>query len=183
MNLSSLVKSIQIFSYYFGVQAMFRQVDKAGIDLIKSFEGLKLTAYVCEAGRWTVGYGHTGKDVYKGVKITESYALNLLYRDISVFEKTINNLDVNLSQNEFNALVSLVFNIGRENFRTSTIKKLLLVHADKSRIAQEFVKWKYVSKYRKDPDTNQLIKYYVVSQGLLNRRKKEQSLFLTPDKE
>ena len=93
MNLSSLVKSIQIFSYYFGVQAMFRQVDKAGIDLIKSFEGLKLTAYVCEAGRWTIGYGHTGKDVYKGVKITESYGFQHRKRKF----QNINNQEVTSS--------------------------------------------------------------------------------------
>ena len=95
-----------------------RSISKVGLDLIKSFEGCRLTAYQCAAGVWTIGYGHT-KGVKSGDKITQAKADEFLKEDVSRFEKHVNTVDqshgYHFTQNEFDALVSFAFNIGNIN--------------------------------------------------------------------
>ena len=100
-------------------------INNAGLALIKSFEGLRLTAYQCPAGIWTVGYGHTGPDVYRDDTIRETEAEYLLKGDLLKFEHGVEEfLDgVPASFNEFSAMVSLAFNIGLGNFRKSSVLK------------------------------------------------------------
>lgn len=111
-----------------------------GIALIKSFEGLYLKAYLCPAGVWTIGYGHT-KGVQKGQTITALQADQFLGEDLKRFEKTVSGQNLKLTQNQFDALVSFTYNVGEGNFQSSTLlKKAKLNPADLS-IRNEFAKW------------------------------------------
>jgi lysozyme len=88
------------------------RTNKAGVDLIKRFEGLRLEAYVCPAGVWTIGYGHT-EHVSPWMKITAHQADAILDVDLDKFERIVANaVKVPLSENQFSALVSFVFNVG-----------------------------------------------------------------------
>ena len=96
-----------------------RKISQAGLDLIKQFEGCRLTAYQCSAGVWTIGYGHTA-GVHRGMKITQAQADAYLKQDVAKFEKYVNNASYvpftsKLNQNQFDALVSFVFNLGQGN--------------------------------------------------------------------
>lgn len=90
------------------------KISDKGIAMIKEFEGLRLTTYKCAAGVKTIGYGHTGSDVYYGQRITEREAEALLRADLARFERHVNSYDdaYGWSQNEFDALVSFAFNVG-----------------------------------------------------------------------
>lgn len=96
-----------------------------GIALIKQFEGCKLTAYKCAAGVWTIGVGHT-LNVREGDKITQKKADALLAIDLAATEIAVErNVKPKINQEMFDALVSLVFNIGIGHFTTSTVLKEL----------------------------------------------------------
>ena len=96
-----------------------------GLALIKKFEGLELEAYKCAAGVWTIGYGHT-KDVQPGDVWSESHADHMLEVELEEFEAYINdNVTAPLSQNQFDALVSWVYNLGPANLKASTMLKVL----------------------------------------------------------
>ena len=86
---------------------------QAGLDLIKQFEGCRLTAYKCPAGVWTIGYGHTS-GVASGQTITQAQADKMLVEDVDRFEKNVNKYydKYRWNQNEFDALVSFAFNLG-----------------------------------------------------------------------
>lgn len=90
-----------------------------GINLIKQFEGLRLTAYKCPAGVYTIGYGHT-KGVKRGMKITEEQATAYLKTDVQASEKSVERWDskYHWTQNEFDALVSFTFNCGAANLKS-----------------------------------------------------------------
>ena len=89
------------------------KISTTGLNLIKSFEGCRLTAYKCPAGVWTIGYGHTG-NVKSGQKITQAKADAYLKSDLAKFERHVASYDkkYNWNQNEFDALVSFAYNIG-----------------------------------------------------------------------
>lgn len=137
------------------------------INLIKRFEGCSLTAYKCPAGVYTIGYGHT-QGVKNLDKITQKEAEELLKEDIKAFETTLNVFvlpSCTLNQNEFDALVSLIFNIGILNFKRSTLLKKLMAH-DKQGAAEQFDVWVYAKG--------------VKLAGLVKRRQAEKELFLKP---
>ena len=141
-------------------------ISQNGINLIKNFEGLRLDAYQCSSGMWTIGYGHTGSDVYKGRKITLNEAETLLKQDLTVHVNNVTKLvKVSLNQNQFDALVSFEFNAGYGNLSTSTLLKLLN-KGDYTGAANQFERWIY------DANKKPL-------EGLKNRRKKEKELFLS----
>jgi lysozyme len=91
-------------------------INAAGLALIESFEGLSLTAYPdpgTGGDPWTIGYGHTGPDVHKGLTITKEYAQVLLAKDCVTAEKRVASLiQITLTPNQFSALVSFEFNTG-----------------------------------------------------------------------
>lgn len=117
------------------------EITNEGINLIKEFEGLELKAYLCPAGVWTIGYGHT-KGVKKGDKITQLEADNFLKEDLSSFEKGVTRLiKSNINQNQFDALVSFAFNLGLANFKKSTLLKKVNSNPDDRTIVDEFIKW------------------------------------------
>lgn len=121
-----------------------RASDKAKA-LIKSYEALKLKAYKCPAGVWTIGYGHTA-GVKQGMEISRQRAEYLFVNDLyTISEYPISDIfykaKVTLTQNQFDALCSLVFNIGTTNFRKSTLLKKALVDPNDKSIYNEFKKW------------------------------------------
>jgi lysozyme len=102
-----------------------RRTNESGVDLIKQFEGLHLTPYLCPAKTWTIGYGHT-RTVYAGQKITVEQADVLLDEDLLLFERAVARLvTVPLSNNQFSALVCFTFNVGAGNFEDSELLYLL----------------------------------------------------------
>lgn len=138
-----------------------------GIALIKKWEGCKLDAYVCEAGKNTIGYGNTfyenNKAVKLGDKITKERAEQLLMNLLPRYEKVVNEkVSVPLTQNQFDALVSHTWNSGGSN----TLFNLVNTNAPK----EEIRKW-FETKYIKGGGK--------VLQGLVNRRKEEADLFFT----
>jgi lysozyme len=135
-----------------------------GIEIIKASESKHNNAYKCPAGIPTIGWGHT-KSVRMGDYASDATCVNFLLEDLEDAEYMINSLNLNLNQNQFSALVSLVFNIGIGNFKKSTVlKKIKLNHSDPL-IAIEFAKWRRGGGK--------------VLQGLVIRRKKEIDLYFS----
>jgi lysozyme len=141
------------------------QTSQNGRKLIESFEGLRLDSYQDQRGVWTVGYGHTN-DVYKGLTITQEQADQYLAMDLHVAESAVDKfVTVPVNQNQFDALVSLAYNIGGGAFGHSTLLSLLN-EGEILGAANQFLVW---------DKTNG-----VVNQGLLNRRAAERALFMEP---
>lgn len=102
-----------------------RRTNEAGLELIKAFEGLHLTPYLCPGNIWTIGYGHT-RTVRPGQTISKEVAELLLNEDLTIFERSVSRLvSVPLTDNQFSALVSFAFNIGSTKLEASTLLKLL----------------------------------------------------------
>ncbi|UOE47984.1 lysozyme [Mucilaginibacter sp. SMC90] len=146
-----------------------------GLDLIKSFEGLRLAAYQDVAGVWTIGYGCTfyanGKRIQPGDKlVNKECASDLLGVVLRDFERTVNRVvTVALNQNQYDALVSFHFNTG--SLPSSTLLRKLNA-GDFGGAAAQFDLWVKVT----DPKTGKK----VVNDTLVKRRAKEQKLFTTP---
>ena len=138
------------------------------VDGIRGHEGLRLVAYLDSVGVWTIGYGDTGPDVVKGLTITKVQAEERLRKRLREFEGYVNRaVKVKLTQNQFDALVSLVYNIGPTNFNASTLLRKLNA-SDYVGAADQFLVW---NKGRVDGKL-------VVINGLTNRRHEERELFL-----
>jgi len=118
-----------------------KQIGKPGLDLIKSFEGLKLRAYLCPANVRTVGFRSTGPHVTPGKVITDAQADGLLQDDLDRFEQAVTRLvTVPLTQNQYDALVSFAFNVGISALERSTLLKRVNAKLfDQARA--EFGKW------------------------------------------
>jgi len=150
---------------------MNRQVNQAGADLVKSFEGLKLDAYRCPAGVWTIGYGHTGSDVKPDLKISEQEAEHLLQEDLNQSGVGVEKLvKVTLTDNQFAALVSFAFNAGLASLAASTLLKRLN-DGDYHCVPAELSKWVKAT----DPRSKEKI----TLPGLVKRRAAEGVLWLT----
>ena len=126
-----------------GTSAAPTKVSDLGQELIRHFEGVRLTAYVCPAGVLTIGFGHTGPDVHEGQQITQAVANQLLRDDLDRFEKGIcNQIDVPLTQHEFDAVVSWAFNVGLGASGESTLRRRLNAGENvKTVISQELPRW------------------------------------------
>ncbi len=142
------------------------KISKKGIDLIKQFEGCELRSYLCPAGVWTIGYGST-HGVTRGMVITPCEAEQLLIDDLSAPSSVVNGVrnKVELTQGQFDALVSFVYNLGSGAFRDSTLRRKLIARASKEEVAQEFDRWVFAKGRRLD--------------GLVIRRAAEKELFLS----
>lgn len=146
------------------------KVSRAGVELIKSFEGLRQTASQLPDGRWTMGYGHTFS-AREGAKVTPDDAESLLRFDLLPVVDAVNNLVmVPLNQNQFDALVSFCFNIGVENFAQSSVVKRI----NEGRLSEAAVA---MDSWRSAEYNGQT---YVLA-PLIRRRAAEKSLFLTPE--
>lgn len=136
------------------------KASKQCIQLIKKYEGCRLTAYKCPAGVYTIGYGHTS-GVTPGLHITQEQAEKFLLKDLERFEKAVSKYDhYNFNQNEFDALVSFAFNVGgiRELTKNGYRSKEQIANA--------------IPLYNKANGK--------VLSGLKKRREEERKLFLTP---
>ena len=137
-----------------------------GIALIKEFEGLRLKAYKCPGGVWTIGYGHTA-GVKPGMVISKAQAEEYLKADLIAFERYLNGLGLALNQNQFDALVSFIYNVGTGNFSNSTLLRKVRANPQDNSIMDEFLRWVY-SKGRVLP-------------GLQRRRLAEMKLYFSND--
>jgi GH24 family phage-related lysozyme (muramidase) len=121
------------------------EINQNGIDLIKKFEGLSLKPYKDAAQLWTIGYGHLIKGgEYEKFKdgITQQEAEELLKEDMAWAERAVNKyVKVDINQNQFDALVCLVFNIGAKAFFDSTLLKWINKPKDVAEIPKQFVRW------------------------------------------
>lgn len=140
------------------------KISAAGIELLKQFEGCRLTAYQDSVGVWTIGFGTTA-GVKEGQTISQVKAEEYLRSDLAIFEKAVTeSLKVPVNQNQFDALVSFTYNVGVSAFRSSTLLNLINEKTDKKVVAAEFSKWVKAG--------NQTLP------GLVSRRKAESELFL-----
>ena len=116
------------------------RISNEGLALIKNFEGCELTAYKCAAGVWTIGYGHT-KGVQKGDVWSEDHADHMLLVELEEYENYVNTaVNVPLSQNQFDALVSWVYNLGNGNLTSSTMLKVLN-SSDYAGVPAQILRW------------------------------------------
>jgi lysozyme len=137
-------------------------------EFIKKEEGLRLKPYICPGGMKTVGYGHVLAATDSVKEISEEAAYFILKDDIGIALDAIDtHVQVNLNDNQIIALCSFIFNVGVTNFKKSTLLKKLNAGACPREIATEFHRWNKT-------------KGSVVLTGLVNRRRKEAELFLTP---
>jgi|TARA_R110001592_G_scaffold277820_1_gene545043 lysozyme len=116
------------------------KTSKDGLQLIKDFEGLELSAYKCAAGVWTIGYGHI-KGVQEGMSISEARANEMLNEELTEYENYINKgVTVPLSQCQFDAMVSWVYNLGNGNLSSSTLLKVLN-SGDYAGVPAQMLRW------------------------------------------
>ena len=139
------------------------QIGSKGLDLIKHFEGCELQAYKCPAGVWTIGYGHI-KGVSEGMTITQDEAEQMLIDEMAEYEGYVNKLvTVELNQNQFDAMVSWVYNLGGGNLSASTLLKVLNA-GDYAGVPAQMMRWNKAGGK--------------VLEGLTRRRQAEADLFV-----
>jgi lysozyme len=139
------------------------KISQQGIDLIKRFEGCKLKSYLCPAGVWTIGYGHTA-NVRKNQIITSEQASAILMSDLLQFERAVTAMvSVPIKQGQFDALVSFAFNLGSGALASSTLLRKLN-SGDFKGAADEFLRWNKAGGK--------------VLEGLSVRRRSERALFV-----
>ena len=142
------------------------QCNQAGLDLIKSFEGCRLTSYQDQAGLWTIGYGHCTPAVTEGLTITQDQADNWLASDVSNTAASLSRMiKVAVNGNQFSALCSLAFNIGTGHFAGSSALALLN-EGYIDQVPGHMELWNKVNG--------------VTDAGLVRRRIAEAALFQTP---
>ena len=136
------------------------KISENGLNLIKKYEGLRLTAYkpVPWEKYYTIGYGHYGADVKEGETISESMATALLRNDIDRFEVAVNSLHREWNQNQFDALVSFAYNCGAANL------KKLVANRTNEQIADKMILYNKAG--------GKILK------GLTKRREEERALFM-----
>lgn len=117
-----------------------RRINAAGLEILKDAEGLELKAYVCPAGKWTIGYGSTGAHVKPGMVITEAEADVLLALDLDRFERWVERHCQPATDNQFSALVSFAFNLGEGALADSTLRRKHQA-GDYAGAAAEFARW------------------------------------------
>ena len=148
------------------------KITREGLDLIKAHEGLRLEAYKCPGGEWTIGYGHTSlagdPKVVRGMTIDTGEANSILVRDLQKFCGFVDSaVKVPLTPNQYSALVSFCFNVGPENFKGSSVLKM--VNAKKfDLVPARLALWNKADGK--------------VLPGLVRRRAEEGALFLSDSK-
>ena len=150
------------------------KASRSALEAIIVYEGLKLKAYKCPAGIWTIGIGHTGtvngQTIQEKMVITEAEAMELLQEDVAKIDKYLNSQPFckRLTQCQYDALTSFIFNVGQRAFETSTMRKKLCLNEPDKDVAAEFGRWVYGTANGKK----------VILPGLVKRRRKEAAMFL-----
>jgi lysozyme len=143
-----------------------RRYSEAARVMVKAFEGLRLTPYRDEAGVWTVGWGHTGAEARDGAMMCEDEAEELLGDDLEWAARCVDRLvTVEVSQNQFDALVDFCFNLGCTSLAESTLLKMVNA-GDFEAAAKQFLRWDKAG--------------CKVLRGLTKRRQAEAELFRKP---
>lgn len=133
-------------------------------DFIRAFETCRLTAYLDSAGKWTIGWGHTGPEIHAGLVWTQEQADQQFISDLSAKRRSLEGLlPAGLSDGMIVAIESLVYNIGTESFRTSHLRQMLL-ESNWLLAAKEFQRWDHIGS--------------ADSKGLLHRRLAEALVFV-----
>lgn len=142
-------------------------INEQGLALIKEFEGCELKAYLCPAGVPTIGYGHT-RSAKLGQTISQADADALLREDLADSEDAVDQLvTAPISDDQFSALVSFVFNVGMGAFERSTLLSMLNANAGADTVAAQFLRWNKANGEELP--------------GLTRRRHAERALFLGKD--
>ena len=141
-----------------------------GIPIIRKFEGLKLKAYLCPAGVWTIGYGNTfyvnGSKLQDGENISLDRAFKLLFFVVQKFESEVSKLvKSSINDNQLGALTSFAFNVGAGNLAKSTLLKKVNANPNDVTIRDEFMRWTKAGGK--------------VLNGLVTRRKAEADLYFS----
>ena len=163
----------QQFGKEFHIQICNMKISKQGLELIKGFEKFMAKPYIDAVGKPTIGYGNTyyldgQKVTMQDSPLTEAQATILLE---TIFDKDFAKfIPQNVNQNQFDAMASLIYNIGAGAFNGSTLRKKVIANPNDLSIEQEFWKW---NKGRKN---GQLVEL----RGLTIRRKKESELYFKP---
>jgi lysozyme len=153
------------------------QLSNNGLNIIKNFEGLRLTAYRDVAGVWTIGYGstryHDGKPVKPGDQLASETQADALFRNtLGQYVDAVNRfIKVPLNQNQFDALVSFTYNEGTGALEESTLL-VKLNEKNYTEAASHFLAWDKIT----DPKTG----LKVICDTLVHRRREESRLFLSP---
>lgn len=149
------------FFIYVCILVLSMQTNAQGVELIKKAEGFSSKPYICPAGKLTVGYGHTGN---VNGPVTKEQAEALLKKDLRIAEEAIKqSVKVPLNPNQFSALVSFVYNVGVQNFKNSTLLRILN-RGRYEEAALQFDRWVHANG--------------TVLEGLKKRRAAEKQLFL-----
>lgn len=150
-------------------------MNKAGLELIKRWEGLRLEAYLCPANVLTIGYGHTSMAgeprVFQGMTISKAEATKILRKDMVKYEEAVRAcVKVKTTDNQHNAMSSLCMNIGQGGFKNSSVVREIN-KGNYDAVPGKFALWNKATVNGKK----------VVLKGLVNRRADEANLFMTPD--
>lgn len=139
-------------------------------EVLKEHEGLRLKAYRCPSGVLTIGYGHT-KNVKPGDVIDKATAEKYFVEDVEAVERLADSESFakNLSQGQYDALVSFLFNVKYSSYKTSTLRRKLINNINDTTIPDEFRRWVYGT----DPVTKKKIKL----PGLVKRREWEAQMY------
>ena len=142
------------------------KVGERGLDLIKTFEGLRLDAYLCPAGVPTIGWGATGPDIKMGMTWTRQQADERLAADVGRFADRVTKLvhGAETTQAQFDAMVSFAFNLGAGALLASTLLKKHRA-GDRTGAADQFMRWVFAGDKRLP--------------GLVRRREAEKRLYLS----
>jgi lysozyme len=153
-----------------------RYINQAGLKLLMSSEGCRLTAYPdpgTGGDPWTCGFGSTGPDIVPGTVWTQADADKRLMEDLTKFEKAVDELvKVELSENQWSAIICFVYNVGIEAFRRSTLLRLIN-QRDFVGASRQFLLWTKAKDSSGKPR---------VLPGLVMRRRNEAALFMRPDR-
>ena len=159
--MNNVLQWVAIILLAIGIGILMK-LGERGTEILKYFEGCKLTAYQDSVGVWTIGYGHT-KGVYDGMTITQDQAEQMLLSELEEYEGYIENMvTVPLTQNQFDALVVWIYNLGPTNFKNSTLLKELN-SGNYNAAGQEITRWNNAGGK--------------VLAGLVKRREAEAELF------
>lgn len=154
-----------------------RKFSNEGQEILMDLEGFKSQPYKDLAGHLTIGFGHKVLPGEKFDIITKPTGIMIMMKDAKPFEDFLNNnIPVELTQNQFDALIIFIFNIGKENFIKSNVYKQVKLGNFKEATIP-WAKWINISKWETNPKTGIKEKKLVPVQGLINRRKREIQLF------
>ena len=155
------------------------KISDSGLSLIKRYEGCRLKAYKDSVGVWTIGWGNTSH-AKAGMAITQQQAEQFLKEDLLPIENALNAMNINFTQNAFDALCGWIFNLGLGSFNSSSMKKYIILRKSDIEITDQMVRWFNAGgkpllglKKRRCAEANMFLGrelYYVDSSGNIKKK-------------